>query len=131
MTNGCFDILHAGHIDYLKKAKNLGDKLIIAVNSDASIKRLKGKNRPINIFENRIKVLSSLSFVDYIVGFEENTPEELIKKIKPDILVKGSDYEINNIVGAEFVISNGGQVKTIKLTENLSSSLILKKLDEF
>ena len=130
MTNGCFDIIHAGHIKYLKEAKTLGDKLVVALNSDESVKNLKGKERPINIFQDRVNVLSALNIVDIIVKFDSDTPEELIKKVSPDILVKGSDYKISQIAGADYVLANGGEVKLIKIKKNLSSSSIIKKLKD-
>ncbi len=130
MTNGCFDIIHAGHINYLKEAKKLGDKLVVAVNSDQSIKNLKGEGRPINLFEDRVNVLSAINFVDLIVMFDSDTPEELIKKVKPDILVKGSDYNINQIAGAKYILANGGEVKLIELTKGLSTSNIFNKIND-
>ena len=128
MTNGCFDIIHAGHVDYLTKAKTLGDKLIVAINSDASIKTLKGPDRPINDFKNRVKVLSALSVIDFIVMFDSESPFEVIKKINPDILVKGADYEIKDIIGSDYVISYGGEVQTINLTEGQSTTKIIQKI---
>ncbi|MDD2385877.1 MAG: D-glycero-beta-D-manno-heptose 1-phosphate adenylyltransferase [Bacteroidales bacterium] len=127
-TNGCFDILHYGHIDYLSKARDLGDKLIVGLNSDASVKRLKGEKRPINNQLARAKVLASLFFVDAVVIFEDDTPEDLIKSVIPDILVKGGDYDFNDIVGADFVMARGGLVEIIPFVEGYSSSDILKKL---
>ncbi len=127
-TNGCFDILHLGHIDYLEKSRNQGDKLIVAVNTDASIKRLKGENRPINSEYARARVIAALGFVDAVVLFEEDTPESLIQFVKPDVLIKGSDYKIENIVGADFVISSGGEVKTIDLVEGFSTSSVIEKI---
>ena len=112
-TNGCFDLIHPGHIDYLRKAKACGDILIIGLNSDASIQRLKGKERPINDFYFRSTILAALEFVDYIVKFEDDTPLYLIKQILPNILIKGSDYTIDRIVGAKEVLEKGGEVKTI------------------
>ncbi|MDD4149367.1 MAG: D-glycero-beta-D-manno-heptose 1-phosphate adenylyltransferase [Bacteroidales bacterium] len=127
-TNGCFDILHYGHIDYLAKARDLGDKLIIGLNSDASVKRLKGETRPINNQIARANVLASLLFVDLVVIFEDDTPEDLIKSVIPDILVKGGDYDFNDIVGADFVMARGGLVEIIPFVDGYSSSEILKKL---
>ena len=101
-TNGCFDILHRGHVEYLQKAKELGDLLILGLNSDSSVKRLKGEGRPINKEEDRAIVLSALECIDYITIFEEDTPLELIKIVKPDILVKGGDYKIENVIGREY-----------------------------
>jgi len=127
-TNGCFDILHLGHIDYLEKSRNQGDKLIVAVNTDASIRRLKGESRPINSEYARARVIAALEFVDAVVLFEEDTPESLIQFVKPDVLIKGSDYKIENIVGADFVISSGGEVKTIDLVEGFSTSSVIEKI---
>ena len=101
-TNGCFDILHAGHVDYLEKAKSFGDVLIVGVNSDSSIKRIKGEKRPINKQEYRVKVLSALNCVDYVIVFDEDTPIEVIKAVKPDVLVKGADWKLEDIVGREY-----------------------------
>jgi rfaE bifunctional protein nucleotidyltransferase chain/domain len=127
-TNGCFDILHLGHIDYLEKARSLGDKLVVAVNSDDSVKRLKGINRPINDQVSRMRILAALQFVDGVVSFNEDTPLKLIEEILPDLLVKGRDYKIGNIVGADSVLQNGGKVKTIDLVKGYSTTNILKKL---
>ena len=127
-TNGCFDILHVGHVRYLSKAKKLGNILIVGLNSDQSVKKLKGDNRPINIFEDRAMLLSSLRFVDLVIMFEEKTPENLIKKIKPDILVKGGDYNIEDIVGYKTVIENGGEVKVLRFHEGYSSSNYINKI---
>ena len=127
-TNGCFDILHVGHIRYLSKAKKLGNILIVGLNSDKSVKKLKGDNRPINIFEDRATLLASLRFVDLVIIFEEKTPENLIKKIKPDILVKGGDYNIEDIVGYKTVIENGGEVKVLRFHEGYSSSNYINKI---
>ena len=123
-TNGCFDIIHVGHIRYLSKAKELGDILIVGLNSDESVKKLKGDNRPINSFEDRAILLSSLRFVDSVIMFKEQTPDNLIKKIVPDILVKGGDYKLEDIVGYQTVIENGGQVKTLSFYDGYSLSLI-------
>ncbi len=127
-TNGCFDVLHYGHASYLSEAKDLGDKMIIGLNSDASVRRLKGETRPVNGQLERATLLAALSFVDAVVIFEEDTPERLIKTIHPDVLVKGGDYTIETIVGADFVQSYGGIVKTIPLVENFSTTKILKRL---
>jgi rfaE bifunctional protein nucleotidyltransferase chain/domain len=129
-TNGCFDIIHAGHVDYLEKAKSLGDVLIVGLNSDDSVRRLKGKNRPINPQEHRKKVLQALKPVDLVIIFEEDTPERLIKEVKPDVLVKGGDYTIENIVGADFVMSYGGKVYTIDFVYDTSTSKIIEKIGE-
>ena len=127
-TNGCFDIIHAGHVDYLEKAKSLGDFLIVGLNSDESVRRLKGKDRPVNPQDQRKKVLSALKPVDMVIIFDEDTPERLIKEIKPDILVKGGDWKIENIVGADFVKSYGGQVLTIDFVYDTSTSKIISKI---
>ena len=124
-TNGCFDILHKGHIEYLSKAKDLGDVLIIGLNSDASVKRIKGDNRPVQDETSRLHVLASLRFVEAVTLFEEDTPFELISFLKPDILVKGGDYTEETIVGADVVKANGGEVVVIPLTPGYSTSKIL------
>ena len=128
-TNGVFDILHRGHVEYLAKAKSFGDVLILGLNSDASVKRLKGTNRPINKQLDRAIVLLSLESVDYVVSFSEDTPQKLIAAVKPDVLVKGADYKISEIVGAEFVLSHGGSVKTVKLTKGRSTTNTIKKMN--
>tara|TARA_B110000483_G_scaffold49126_1_gene61186 strand:- start:3234 stop:3677 length:444 start_codon:yes stop_codon:yes gene_type:complete len=122
MTNGCFDILHPGHIHLLKNAKKLGDILVVAINSDESVKILKGNSRPINDLKTRIKNLEILDVVDYVISFSAETPKKIIEDISPDTLVKGGDYNINDIVGAEFVRSYGGKVKTIKILEGFSTT---------
>ncbi len=127
-TNGCFDILHLGHIDYLEKAHNLGDRLVVGLNSDSSVKRLKGENRPVNNEYARTRILAALQFVDAVVIFGEDTPLELIKLLQPDILAKGSDYKVTEIVGAEIVLANGGLVETIDLVEGYSTSKTIVKL---
>ena len=128
-TNGCFDILHPGHIHILDQAKSYGDMLIVGLNSDNSIKRLKGPSRPKVSQNDRLKILSSLKFLDYVVLFEEETPLKLIEKIKPNFLVKGGDYILEDIVGREFVEKNGGQVKIVKLLEGHSSSSLIDKFE--
>ena len=128
-TNGCFDILHPGHIHILDQAKSYGDMLIVGLNSDNSIKRLKGPTRPKVSQNDRLKILSSIKFVDYVVLFEEETPLKLIEKIKPNFLVKGGDYILDDIVGREFVEKNGGQVKIVKLLEGHSSSSLIDKFE--
>lgn len=130
MTNGCFDIIHPGHVTYLKQAKALGNKLIVAVNSDESVKRLKGDSRPINTLEDRIAVLSGLSSVDYVVSFGEDTPQKLISRILPDILVKGGDYKVEEIAGHKEVIANGGKVVIIPFVEGKSTTSIVKKIQQ-
>ena len=128
-TNGCFDVLHYGHVRYLLDAKSLGDLLVVGLNSDGSVRRLKGESRPINGEKERAFVLAALEFVDYIVVFEEDTPEKLIETVKPDVLVKGGDYQIENIVGADFVMQNGGTVTTIPFVEGFSSTRIIEQLN--
>ena len=128
MTNGCFDILHAGHIDYLKKAKNLGGILFVAVNDDNSVRRLKGKKRPVNNINNRMKLLSALEFIDYVFSFSEDTPEKIYREITPDILVKGGDYKLDEIVGAKKTISEGGKVEIIPFLKGFSTTDIIKKI---
>ena len=127
-TNGCFDVLHAGHVSYLKTARALGDKLVVEINSDDSVRRLKGNGRPVNRLEDRIAVLSELECVDEVIPFDEDTPEELIERVRPDVLVKGADYSIDKIVGAEYVMSYGGEVKTIPLMEGRSTTKIINKM---
>lgn len=129
-TNGCFDILHAGHITYLKKARELGDLLVVGVNSDMSVKRIKGELRPVNTLKDRSLLLSALEFVDYVIPFEEDTPYELIKTIVPDILVKGGDYDIDSIVGGDIVRDNGGMVTTIPFVDGKSTTGIINKMQE-
>ncbi len=127
-TNGCFDILHLGHIDYLEKARFLGDKLVVGLNDDDSVRRLKGESRPINNLKARSSMLAALEFVDAVVPFEEDTPLSLISSLLPDVLVKGNDYTIDNIVGADVVIENGGRVETIELVKGYSTTTIINKL---
>ncbi len=127
-TNGCFDILHLGHVDYLSKASDLGDILIVGVNSDASTSRLKGPQRPINNEEQRSILLAAMHFIDAVIVFDDPTPLELIKMVRPDVLVKGSDYNLSNIVGADVVQSYNGQVKTIDFLPGYSTTLIEEKI---
>lgn len=127
-TNGVFDLLHIGHITYLAKASEMSDKLIIGLNSDSSVKRIKGENRPINDQNNRAALLAALFFVDAVVVFEDDTPLNLITALMPDILVKGADYSVENIVGAKEVIANGGEVKTINFVEGYSSTSIIESI---
>ena len=129
-TNGCFDLLHVGHIRYLSQAKKLGNFLIIGLNSDRSVKNLKGKDRPINSFEDRATLLLALNSVDLVIKFEEKTPENLIKEIVPDILVKGGDYNIEDIVGYHTVVQNGGQVKTLSFYDDYSSTNYINKINK-
>lgn len=128
MTNGCFDILHPGHVSYLENARQLGDRLIVAVNSDASVRRLKGESRPINNVEARMAVLAGLSSVDWVVPFTEDTPRRLIAKILPDLLVKGGDYKIEEIAGAKEVLENGGEVKVLNFENGFSTSSVVEKI---
>jgi len=127
-TNGVFDLLHIGHITYLAKAAELGDKLIIGLNADSSVRRIKGESRPVNDQNSRAAILAALFFVDAIVVFEEDTPLNLISTLLPDYLVKGADYSVENIVGAKEVIANGGEVKTINFVEGYSSTSIINKI---
>lgn len=127
-TNGCFDILHPGHIHYLQKAKQMGDLLIVGLNSDASVQRLKGTHRPVNKLTDRVTMLSALESVDFVIPFEEDTPIELIRNIAPDILVKGGDYSKEDIVGAELVEENGGKVAIIEFSDGYSTSLFIEKI---
>ncbi len=127
-TNGCFDLLHLGHIDYLSKAKDLGDILIIGLNTDQSVRKIKGNTRPITDENSRAMILASLSFIDAIVYFGEDTPYELIKLVQPDILVKGSDYSEEQIVGYDIVKGKGGEVKTLDFLSGYSTSAIEKRI---
>lgn len=129
-TNGCFDILHAGHVDYLTEARDHGDRLIVAVNDDESVHKLKGEGRPINTIDRRLTMLSGLTAVDWVVAFSEDTPETLLRQLKPDVLVKGGDYGIDEVVGAEIVREYGGDVRVLKLVPGTSTSAIVKKLSE-
>lgn len=122
MTNGCFDLLHSGHIEYLEAARRLGDKLIVAVNDDNSVKHLKGNSRPINKLKDRLTLLAALKCVDWVVPFSEDTPEQLIQQINPTILVKGGDYEVSQIAGANWVKAQGGQVKVLGFKSGYSTS---------
>ena len=127
-TNGCFDILHLGHIDYLFKASKLGDKLIVGVNTDKSIQRIKGENRPIQNESSRASILAALNCVDAVVLFHEDTPKQLIELIQPNTLVKGADYKIEDIIGNDLVIANGGSVKTIPFLKGYSTSHIINSI---
>jgi rfaE bifunctional protein nucleotidyltransferase chain/domain len=127
-TNGCFDLIHFGHLQYLEKARSLGDRLVIGLNSDDSVSRLKGKHRPIKDQKTRAALMASLFFVDMVVLFEEDTPFELIQQLLPDILVKGGDYTIENIVGADIVLNNGGEVKTLAFVPGYSTSAYEEKI---
>lgn len=130
MTNGCFDILHIGHIHYLEQAKQLGDYLIVAVNDDDSVKRLKGNNRPINNLENRMSVLAGLQAVDWVIPFSEDTPELLIGELLPDILVKGGDWKPEQIAGSDYVLQNGGEVKILDFLEGNSTTSTIDKIQD-
>ncbi len=127
-TNGCFDILHLGHIDYLAKAADMGDKLVIGLNTDASVSRIKGPHRPITDQHSRAMLLASLSFVSAVVLFDEDTPYELISAVKPDILVKGADYKPEDIVGYDIVTAKGGTVETLEYLEGYSTSAIEERI---
>lgn len=129
-TNGCFDIIHAGHVGYLEEAGSLGDRLIVAVNTDESVARLKGPGRPINPVERRMRVLAGLGAVDWVVPFAQDTPEELLQKVRPDVLVKGGDYKVSDIVGAELVSSYGGEVKVLSFIDELSTTAIVEKIKQ-
>jgi len=130
MTNGCFDILHAGHLQYLQQAKQLGDRLIVAVNTDESIKQLKGNTRPINKLKQRMEMLSGLKCVDWVIPFSEETPERLICKILPDILVKGGDYEVSQIAGHQCVLNKGGQVKILDFLAGFSTTQLIERMKQ-
>jgi len=127
-TNGCFDILHAGHIKLLKKAKELGDVLIVGINKDKSIKKLKGKSRPIMDEKQRIEIISAIEFVDYVVPFGQITPEKLIRILKPDIIVKGGDYKKDEVIGKDIVEKNGGKVYIFPFLKNISTTKIINKI---
>ena len=127
-TNGCFDIIHAGHVGYLQDARKCGDRLIVAINDDESVRRLKGEGRPINPIERRMAVVSGLESVDWVVSFAEDTPENLLTEVKPDCLVKGGDYGIEGVVGAEIVQQYGGEVRVLSFLDNCSTSAIVEKI---
>ena len=127
-TNGCFDLLHRGHVEYLAKAADMGDVLVVGLNTDASVRRLKGEGRPVNDENARALVLAALSFVDAVVLFDEDTPYELIKAVRPDVLVKGADYKPEEIVGYDIVTSYGGRVETIDLVEGYSTTGMIASL---
>ncbi|MDY0083273.1 MAG: D-glycero-beta-D-manno-heptose 1-phosphate adenylyltransferase [Ignavibacteriaceae bacterium] len=129
-TNGCFDLIHSGHVDYLVKAKEMGDILIVALNTDQSVKRIKGEERPILKQEERAFIVSNLKPVDYVTFFEEDTPAEIIKDLIPDILVKGADWSIDKIVGKDVVLANGGEVKTIKFVNDQSTTKIIQLIKD-
>lgn len=129
-TNGCFDILHRGHVEYLNEARNLGDYLLVGVNSDASVKKLKGLNRPINNEDDRAYLLDNLKSVDYVIVFEEDTPFNLIKEIVPDILVKGGDWKEEDIIGSDVVKENGGEVKSLNFIKDYSTTSVIEKINK-
>ena len=128
-TNGCFDLVHLGHVDYLEKARHLGDAMVVGLNTDSSVSRLK-PGRPLQDETARARILASLMFVDAVVLFDEPTPLELIMQVRPDILVKGDDYTIDGIVGHEFVLNNGGQVLTVPLVAGYSTTRIVERIRE-
>lgn len=127
-TNGCFDILHFGHAKYLQEAKNKGDILVVGVNSDSSVRKIKGEKRPIVDEKNRLGLLSALESIDYLVLFNEDTPLKVIKALKPDVLIKGADWDKDDIVGSDIVQAYGGKVLTIKLVKGLSTTNLIKKI---
>ena len=127
-TNGCYDLIHRGHIDLLSKAKSKGEKLIVALNSDQSVMRLKGNKRPIHNFNDRAFILDSIKYIDMIVKFEEDNPAKIINKLLPHVLVKGGDYLLNEIIGSDIVISNGGTVEIIDLIPGKSTSLLIDQI---
>lgn len=127
-TNGCFDLLHVGHVRYLQDARRLGDFLIVGLNSDSSVRQLKGEERPVQTESDRAEILAALSGVDYVVIFSEETPLHLIEAIKPDVLVKGGDWTIDKIIGSQFVILNGGEVKSLPFHQGRSTSSIIQKV---
>lgn len=127
-TNGCFDIVHLGHVDYLEKSREKGDKLVLALNTDASVSRIKGDTRPVVPEYARARVLASFAFIDAVTFFDEETPLELIKECLPSVLVKGNDYTVDTIVGSKEVIENGGSVETVELVEGFSTSKIIEKI---
>ena len=127
-TNGCFDLLHLGHVDYLAKAKDAGDRLIIGVNTDASVRRLKGRNRPLQDENSRLRILASLQMVDAVILFDEDTPYNLISRVQPDILVKGADYKVEDIVGYDIVMQRGGKVMTLEYLAGYSTTSIEQRI---
>ena len=129
-TNGCFDLLHLGHVDYLAKARDLGHKLIIGLNTDASVSRIKGPSRPVKDQNSRAIILAAMQFVDAVIFFDEETPINLITWVQPDVLVKGGDYTLEGIVGHEIVLAKGGEVKTIPFVEGYSSSKLIAKITQ-
>jgi len=129
-TNGVFDLIHRGHVEYLEEARALGDRLVVGLNTDASVRRLKGPSRPIVALEDRAAVVAALACVDLVVPFDDDTPQRLIEAVRPDVLVKGGDYTPDTIVGREFVEAHGGRVTTIALREGLSTSDLVRRIRE-
>ena len=127
-TNGCFDLLHLGHILYLEEAAALGDKLVVAINSDKSVSKIKGKHRPIKDEKNRSHIMAALSMIDMVIIFAEDTPLKLIKEISPDILVKGGDWTVDQIIGSEYVLSKGGKVFSLQFVEGYSTTALEQKI---
>ena len=127
-TNGCYDLIHSGHINLLSNSKSKGDKLIVGLNSDRSVKKLKGDDRPIQNFDDRAIILDAINSVDMVVGFDDDTPDKIIKELLPNILVKGGDYSIDNVVGADTVISHGGSVEIVDLIPDKSTSSLIDKI---
>ena len=127
-TNGCYDLIHSGHIDLLSNSKSKGDKLIVGLNSDRSVKKLKGDDRPIQNFDDRAIILDAINYVDMVVGFDDDTPDKIIKELLPNILVKGGDYSIDNVVGADTVISHGGSVEIVDLIPDKSTSSLIDQI---
>lgn len=129
-TNGCFDVLHYGHVHYLAQARQMGDLLVVGLNSDASVRRLKGEGRPVNSEQARAYVLAALEMVDYVCLFEEDTPYELIAAVQPDVLVKGGDYSVDNISGSNIVLKRNGKVCVLPFVEGFSSTSIIEKINK-
>ena len=127
-TNGCFDIVHAGHVNYLSSARKQGDRLVVAVNNDDSVRRLKGVGRPINSCDRRMAVLAALEAVDWVVSFDQDTPEDLLRSVKPEVLVKGGDYTVDQVVGAPIVQAYGGDVKVLDFVEDVSTTRIVDQI---
>lgn len=127
-TNGCFDLIHRGHIEYLAKASAMGDVFVVGLNTDTSVRSIKGRSRPLQDEYSRALILAAMRFIDYVVLFNEDTPENLIRKIQPDVLVKGGDYKPSEIVGHDIVTAKGGKVVTIELVENFSTTQLIKKI---
>jgi D-beta-D-heptose 7-phosphate kinase/D-beta-D-heptose 1-phosphate adenosyltransferase len=127
-TNGCFDLLHVGHIRYLQEARRMGDLLVVGINSDDSVRRLKGPSRPLQPEEDRAEILAGLACVDYVVSFDQDTPIEVIERLKPEVLVKGADWPIDKIVGREVVEQSGGRIATISYVEGISTSDLIERI---